>query len=107
VNGDGYADVIIGAEYANYGAEATGSSYVVFGHGGKFVPAFSLGDLDGRNGFRIDGEAQEDYSGNSVASADLNYDGLDDLVIGAQQADAEGNADAGSVYVIFGRRQEP
>ena len=104
VNGDGYADVIIGAEYANYGAEATGSSYVVFGHGGKFSPAFSLGALNGRNGFRIDGEAQEDYSGNSVASADLNHDGLDDLIIGAQQADPEGNADAGSVYVIFGRR---
>lgn len=104
VNGDGFADVVIGAEYANYGAEASGSSYVVFGHGGKFLPAFSLGALDGRNGFRIDGEAQEDYSGNSVASADINHDGLDDLVIGAQQADPEGNADAGSVYVIFGRR---
>lgn len=32
MNGDGYADVIIGAEYANYGAEASGSSNVVFGH---------------------------------------------------------------------------
>ncbi|MCB1740600.1 MAG: FG-GAP repeat protein, partial [Gammaproteobacteria bacterium] len=38
------------------------------------------------------------------ASADLNHDGLDDLIIGAQQADPNGNADAGSVYVIFGRR---
>jgi hypothetical protein len=102
VNGDGYADVIIGAEYANYGSSASGSTYVVFGRGGSYPPAFSLGSLDGSNGFRIDGEGEEHYFGSGVGVGDFNNDGFDDLIIGAQQADPNGYTDAGSVYVIFG-----
>ena len=46
----------------------------------------SLANLDGTNGFRLDGEAPYDFSGNSVASAgDVNGDGFDDLIIGAHR----------------------
>jgi hypothetical protein len=40
----------------------------------------------------------------SVSSAgDINGDGLDDLIIGAQKADPSSKASAGKSYVIFGK----
>ena len=56
MNGDGFADVIIGAEHASFDADNAGSAFVVFGHGGLFSPSISVDQLDGFNGFRIDGE---------------------------------------------------
>src|SRR5262249_49923597 len=54
--------------------------------------------------FRIDGAAVGDQAGYSVASAgDFNGDGFGDLIIGAPGADPDGNTDAGSAYVIFGK----
>ncbi|MCK5562195.1 MAG: FG-GAP repeat protein, partial [Thermoplasmata archaeon] len=51
----------------------------------------------------IYGAAQEDYSGESIASGDVNGDGIDDIVIGAPFADGPlGVDDCGAVYVIFG-----
>ena len=48
----------------------------------------SLGSLNGSNGFRLDGVAAYDFSGFSVAAAgDVNGDGVDDVVIGANYAD--------------------
>ena len=48
------------------------------------VPPASLADLDGTNGFRLDGIDPYDYSGSSVAGAgDVNGDGFGDIIIGA------------------------
>ena len=67
-----------------------------------FDPILNLADLDGSNGFRIDGVAEFDQSGFSVSSAgDINGDGFDDLIIGARDADPNGNS-SGSSYVVFG-----
>jgi len=66
-----------------------------------FDPILNLADLDGSNGFRIDGAAG-DSSGNSVSSAgDINGDGIDDLIIGALFANPNGPS-SGSSYVVFG-----
>lgn len=101
VNGDGVDDLIIGAPAAGLGS--SGSSYVVFGRRGSgFASAISLSSLDGSNGFRLDGAAG-DVSGVAVSAAgDINGDGLDDLVIGANRANPNGT-DSGSSYVVFGR----
>jgi Ca2+-binding RTX toxin-like protein len=104
VNGDGFDDVIIGARDATVGALASaGESYVIFGKGSSFGTSFDLATLDGTNGFRIQGAADGDRSGKSVASAgDINGDGLDDLVVGAFRAGAGGTS-KGAAYVILGQ----
>jgi len=104
VNGDGYADIIIGAPRADPGVLSGGSSYVVFGKATGFASSLDLSTLNGSNGFRLDGVASYDFSGGSVSSAgDVNGDGYDDLVIGASGADPGGKPYAGSSYVVFGK----
>ena len=102
VNGDGYDDLIIGANHADPNGSASGSSYVVFGKASAFASTVNLSTLDGTNGFRLDGEAASDISGYPVSSAgDINGDGYDDLIIGAAFADINGSS-SGSSYVVFG-----
>ena len=70
--------------------------------GGSFPAVFELSSIDGANGFVLSGTDIFDNSGNSVSSAgDVNGDGIDDLVISANYADANG-ADSGQSYVVFG-----
>ena len=66
--------------------------------------SISLADLNGTNGFRIDGIDASDLSGRSVSSAgDVNGDGFDDIMIGADGADPGGDTFAGESYVVFGK----
>lgn len=102
VNGDGFADLLIGADFADPNGTTSGSSYVVFGHNTAFPATLNLSSLNGSSGFRLDGAAGE-RSGRSVSSAgDMNGDGFDDLIIGAYAADI-GGTNSGSSYVVFGR----
>ena len=95
INGDGYDDLIIGANGTDNNGSYSGSSYVVFGTGSAFAATVNLSTLDGTNGFRLDGQAVSDFSGCSVSSAgDINGDGYDDLIIGAISADTNGTTAA-------------
>jgi hypothetical protein len=103
VNGDGFADVIVGAPFASPHGDESGSSYVVFGKASGFAAAIDLSSLNGTTGFRLDGVAAYDGSGHSVASAgDVNADGFDDLIVGTHFANPHGLA-SGSSYVVFGK----
>jgi Ca2+-binding RTX toxin-like protein len=105
VNGDGFADLLVGADGADpHGKTGAGSSYVVFGQASGFAATLDLSTLDGSNGFRLDGAAEFDHSGVSVSAAgDVNGDGFADLIVGAAGADPHGKTGAGSSYVVFGQ----
>ncbi len=105
INGDGLADLIIGAPNAvnvdNNGSMFTssGRSYVVFGQ--TSTTAIDLSTIAlGSGGFAINGQFdQNSLSGRSVASAgDVNGDGFADLIIGAPNS-----SDGGLSYVVFGK----
>lgn len=111
VNGDGFDDVLIGAERGDgvgnvtYGA---GESYVVFG-GPSLPTTIDLANL-GAAGVTIFGVDSSDTSGRAVSAAgDVNGDGLDDLLIGADRSNGAGNTEAfaGESYLIFGSASLP
>ena len=70
----------------------------------EFPAEFELSNLDGSNGFTLNGANEYDSSGDAVSSAgDINGDEIDDLIIGADSADPNGKDKAGESYVVFGR----
>jgi hypothetical protein len=109
INGDGIDDLLVGAPGSDRGAPNGGTSYVVFGRLGGLGTEFDLNDLStsgggtGDEGFLLLGFENGDASGDAVSGAgDVNGDGVDDLIIGAQSADVVGNAE-GEAYLVFGR----
>ena len=83
-----------------------GEAYVVFGQPDVFGSSLNFGDLDGGNGFSLDGVDFDDQAGFAVHGAgDVNGDGIDDVVVSAPDASANGKDDAGETYVVFGRQQ--
>ena len=100
VNGDGYHDLIIGANEADSGGRTdSGKTYVIFG---SSLPPSTI-DLDTQSAdITILGDDAYDWSGSAVASGDVNADGYDDIIIGAIVANPGGRTDAGETYVVFG-----
>ena len=88
VNGDGFADMILGAPRGDGGPantqENAGESYVIFGNGSGFNPIHDISSLDGNIGFVIAGADAYAMSGHSVSGAgDINGDGFADIMVGA------------------------
>lgn len=96
VNGDGYADFLIGArDYDNL----KGAAYLWLGgpHGWQSDQGVWTANAI------YTGAADGDRAGWDVAGAgDVNWDGYDDFLIGAGGYDDGANADAGRVYLVLG-----
>ena len=108
VNGDGIADVMVGAPNATVGAVTTaGKTYVIFGNAGTWNTGTAnptiLANLNGAtavngtNGVIINGTTSGDLSGTSLSTGDINGDSIADLIIGAP------TASAGMAYVVYGK----
>ncbi|MFT4975556.1 MAG: hypothetical protein ACI8S6_001443 [Myxococcota bacterium] len=97
VDGDGGADLLIGAYRADPVSFNEGSTYLVSGTAtGTVTLSSALAQFDG--------EASSDQAGeNAIAAAgDVNGDGYDDIIIGAQRNAPGGVTDAGAAYLLYG-----
>ncbi len=108
VNGDGRADLIVGATlFGENGAnEDKGAAYLV---SNPVVGEQLFADCDGM----MTGEAPFDQLGTSVAGAgDVNGDGWDDVLIGAPLNDEAGTGtdtadlDSGKAYLVLGPAED-
>ncbi len=107
VNGDGIADLVIGMTGAEGGGLfRAGAAAIVFGREGGLPAIVSLDDLDGTNGFRLEGAIARQGVGSAVAAAgDVNGDGIDDVLVGAEGTSPYGSDPVPSgAYVVFGSR---
>ncbi len=117
VNGDGIADLVVGAPRVDDGTSGgprggstsqsnVGEAYVIFattsgfGYGAQPDAAgrrvIDLTTLTAAQGFIIQGDKELDEAGFSVSEAgDVNGDGYADIIVGAKRAD--------EAYVVFGK----
>ncbi|MDP2949252.1 MAG: hypothetical protein Q8P22_06915 [Chloroflexota bacterium] len=103
-NGDGIADLLIGAPRAdgpNNTRDGAGEAYVIFGSP-SLAGTFDI--AQGQQAVTILGGEAGDRLGAALASGDVNGDGTADIILGAEAADGRRNAkrDAGEVYVVLG-----
>jgi hypothetical protein len=97
VNGDGFADVIVGAHTLDAGETDEGAAFVFYGS--------TTGIADGTPATaktRLEGNQAEAWMGVSVGGAgDVNGDGYDDVIVGARRYDA-GETDEGAAFIFHG-----
>lgn len=102
LDGDGTMDLVLGAPFASEGASKNGAAYLFFG------PLEAGADLaTGDADVILSGPAAGSYFGDSLATGDLNADGVTDLLAGATFAVNSSGVPGGAVFAYFGRDDWP
>ncbi|KOX00742.1 integrin [Streptomyces sp. NRRL B-1140] len=100
-NGDGRADLAIGAPGATVAGQARAGAVTVV-YGSASGPKTSTRTLLTQNTAGMPGAAEaDDAFGSALASADLNTDGYADLLVGTPGEDGSDNND-GTVTIVWG-----
>lgn len=130
IDGDGFADIVIGSDQINSAAgQHVGGAYIVFGSASLPSVIDLANPPAGVRTARIVGSHQEDHWGAALQVGDINNDGIGDVIIGgsinrdsgfyvtpqdedsghaARAADFGGQrTQCGEVYVIYGQNNWP
>src|SRR5438067_3405093 len=84
VDGDGFADIVIGADQINTPAgHHVGGAYIVFGAASLPAEINLASPPAGVRTARIVGAREEDHWGGALQVGDVNNDGIADIIIGA------------------------
>jgi hypothetical protein len=102
LNGDGFEDMVIGKDISDYYGTESHPLYIFMGKGNFY--GNDLIDLASENAdVVIYGETGSMDFANSLASGDVNHDGIPDLLMADSTFSPSGRTGAGVVYVMFGR----
>ncbi|MEL6499225.1 MAG: GC-type dockerin domain-anchored protein [Planctomycetota bacterium] len=71
---------------------------------GQGNPGFASDEFDGVDGLRLIGTELSNFGAAVAGVGDINGDGIDDVAVGAPQADPASGAEAGVTYIFFGQR---
>jgi len=95
IDGDGYADLIVGAPVDSDNGSYSGAAYVYYGQSGSL-------HLESEVKLTAPDGGASDYFGNGLAGVgDIDGDGFDDLVVGAYLWDGD-SSNQGAAYLFGG-----
>jgi len=100
MNGDGFDEILLGGDQSATAGSGVGRGYLFLGGPslyGNIRIRTELADAI------IVGTTGGDRLGISLASGDVNGDGMNDFMIGASGHDPGGRSAAGAVFIFFGR----
>lgn len=110
-NDDDLDDLLVGARFGDgpdNSREDGGEAYIILGS--RDLPA-TIDLAEGQQNLTIFGEKPGDSLGFDVAAADLNDDGIDDIVVSSPMSegilDPDYRTNRGEVYVLFGEKDLP
>ncbi len=105
-NGDGVDDFLISSSHSDWFSGDEGAAYLIYGTGtgAPLTGSMSLSEVGVTvAGVVFHGGEQSRNSCGSVSGAgDINHDGVDDVIVNEDSADANGETQAGKAFLIYG-----